>query len=227
MLAVADSARCPLCRARPAKRRCPALGQTICAVCCGTKRLVEIRCPSDCGYLASARQHPPALVKRQRDQDVALLMPAVAELTDRQSRFFFLFQSIVARQPDDPLRPLLDTDVAEAAQSLAKTLDTASRGLIYEQTPQSLPAQELTAALRGAYQEVVGRLEGPRTPLERDAARALGALAEAARRVGPLAGDDRRGLLELARRLLKPAAGESPGDEASAPPAGGGPLIVA
>jgi hypothetical protein len=224
--AVADSARCPLCRVRPAKRRCPALGQAICAICCGTKRLVEIRCTPDCGYLATARQHPPAAVKRQHDQDVGLLMPAVADLTDRQSRFFFLFQSIVARQPDDPLRPLLDVDVAEAAQSLEKTLETASRGLIFEQMPQSIPAQDLMATLRGAYEEVVGRLEGPRTPLERDAAKALGALAEAARKVGPLVADERRGLLELARRLMKPTAAESPPSEPAGPATGGVSLIV-
>ena len=211
--------RCPLCRSRPAKRQCPALGQTICAVCCGTKRLVEIRCPADCGYLAASRQHPPAITRRQHEQDVMLLTPALAELTDRQSRFFFLFQSIVARQPFDPLRPLLDADVADAAASLGRSLDSASRGVIYEQMPQSLPAQDLAAAFRKAYDEVTAQLQGPRTPLERDAARAFDALADAARRVGPLAGDARQGFIELARRILKPSRGgqtaeggaESPG----------------
>lgn len=223
---VAPTAKCPLCGIRPARRRCPALGQTICAVCCGTKRQVEIRCTPDCPYLASAKEHPPAVVKRQHEQDVSLLMPAVAELTDRQSRFFFLFQSIVARQPDAALRPLVDADVAEAAASLARTLETSARGVIYEQTPQSLPAQELMASLRRAYDEVVGTLEGPRTPLERDAAKALAALADAARRVGPLSGDERRGLLALARRLLRPAPGETaePGD-GGAPPAAGSIIV--
>lgn len=215
--------RCPLCQSRPAKRRCPGVDQTICAVCCGTKRLVEIRCPSDCGYLAASRQNPPAVERRQHEQDVMLMMPAVGQLTDRQSRFFFLFQSIVARQPSDPLRPLLDADVAEAAGSVARSLETAARGLIYEQVPQSLPAQALAAALRRAYDEVTAQLEGPRSPLERDAARALTALAEAATRVGPLAGDTRQGFLELARRVLKPGpkAAESPAP--SAPPS---PLII-
>ncbi len=51
---------CPLCSQRKARRACPALGHQICAVCCGTKRLTQIPCPSDCVYLASAREHPPA-----------------------------------------------------------------------------------------------------------------------------------------------------------------------
>jgi hypothetical protein len=206
--------RCPLCHSRPAKRQCPALGQTICAVCCATKRLVEIRCPSDCGYLASSRQHPAAVTRRQHEQDVLLLTPALAELTDRQSRFFFLFQSIVARQPSDPLRPLLDSDVVDAAASLARSLESAARGVIYEQLPQSLPGQDLATAFRKAYEEVAAQLQGPRTPLERDAARAFDALAEAARKVGPLAGDPRAGFIELARRVLKPS-GEQPANDAA------------
>jgi hypothetical protein len=206
------------------KRQCPALGQTICAVCCGTKRLVEIRCRPDCGYLASSRQHPPAVARRQHEQDVLLLTPALAELGDRQSRFFFLFQSIVARQPSDPLRPLVDSDVVDAASSLARSLESASRGVIYEQQPQSLPAQDLAAAFRKAYEEVTAQLQGPRTPLERDAARAFEALAEAARQVGLLAGDPRSGFIELARRILKPP-GEHPANQAPAGPAPGSLII--
>jgi hypothetical protein len=48
---------CPVCHQRKAKRACPALGKQICAVCCGTKRLTEIACPPDCGYLSTARTH--------------------------------------------------------------------------------------------------------------------------------------------------------------------------
>jgi len=193
---------CPLCTARPAKRRCPALNQAICPACCGTKRLVEIRCPDDCGYLASARRHPAASVQRQHDLDVALLLPAMAGFTDRQSRFFFLFQSVALRHPAHALRPVLDADVVEAAAATAARLETASRGVIYEQTPATLNAQELSTAFGRAFEEIVQQVQGPRTPLERDAARALRGIEEAARRVGPFAGDPRSGFLGLMRRVL-------------------------
>jgi hypothetical protein len=210
---------CPLCGSRPAKRQCPARGQQICAVCCATKRLVEIRCPADCGYLASSRKHPAAVTKRQHEHDVMLLMPAMAEMTDRQSRFFFLFQSIIARHPTDALRPLVDADVAEAADSVGRTLETASRGVIYESTPQSLTAQELARELRRTFEEVVAELLGPRSPLERDAARALSGMAEAARRVGSIEGNERQGFLELVRRVLRPGAqaAEGPAGNESGP----------
>lgn len=214
--------KCPLCRERSARRRCPALGHTICAVCCGTKRQVEIRCPDDCGYLASARQHPPAVLQRRHERDVTLLVPAIEGLSDRQSRLFFMFQSIIVRHPSDPLRPLLDADIAEASGSVARSLETAARGVIYEQVPTSLPGQELATALRAAFEELARELSGARSPLERDAARALRALEEAARRVGPLAGDVRQGFLHLIERLLPPpdSAAPRPGDT-GAPPSRG------
>lgn len=193
---------CPLCVTRPARRRCPALNQAICPVCCGTKRLVEIRCPEDCVYLASARRHPAASVQRQHELDVALLLPAMAGFTDRQSRFFFLFQSIAQRHPADALRPLLDADIAEATAATAATLETASRGVIYERAPATLNAKELSAAFGHAFEEIVEQVQGPRTPLERDAARALRGIEDAARRVGPIAGDTRTGFLGLMRRVL-------------------------
>ena len=208
---------CPLCRSRQARRQCPALGQSICPVCCGTKRLVEIACPPDCGYLASARRHPPAQLQRERDRDVSLLWPAISALSERQSRFFFLFQSLAARLPGDPLRPLRDEDVAAAAAALAGTLESAARGVIYEQQPESLPARQLVASMRAAFDQLVAELQGPRTPLERDAAKALRSVEEAARRIGPIVGDAGRGYLALLERVLAPPA---PGGAAPEPAEG-------
>lgn len=214
---------CPLCAARPARRQCPAVGHAICPVCCGTKRLVEIRCPDDCAYLASARRHPPAVAQRQHELDVALLLPAMTGFTDRQSRFFFLFQSLALRHPADPMRPLVDADLAEAAEAAAGTLETAAKGLIYEPQAASANARQLAAAFRGAFEEVAGQTGGPRGPLEKDAARALRGLQEAARRVGPLVGDPRSGLLALIERML---GRPEPDRGAGAAPQPGGGLIL-
>ena len=96
---------CPSCGQRKGRRECPALGATICAICCGTKRLVEIRCPPTCSYLAAAREHPAAVVKRQREQDVALLLPTIRHLTERQHQLFFLLHSVVARHKPDAAEP--------------------------------------------------------------------------------------------------------------------------
>src|SRR5919106_5282190 len=106
---------CGSCGRRKGRRQCPALGGTICPVCCGTKRLVEIRCPSDCGYLASAREHPAAVVRRQQERAVASLLPTIQHLTERQQQLFFLFQTVIARHKPEGFARVVDEDVAEAA----------------------------------------------------------------------------------------------------------------
>src|SRR4026209_1781285 len=126
---------CPVCNQRKARRECPALGQTICTVCCATKRMVEINCPPDCPHLAAAREHPAAAVKRQQERDVALLWPTSRELTERQYQLFFFFQSAIARHTPEGFARLNDDDVAGAAGALAAALETAARGGIQETGP--------------------------------------------------------------------------------------------
>ena len=51
-----------LCAANEAKTALPGSVQDICAVCCGTKRLVEIACPPTCIYLK-----PRSGIRRRRE----------------------------------------------------------------------------------------------------------------------------------------------------------------
>src|SRR5687768_9993573 len=145
---------CPSCGHRKARRDCPALCRTICPVCCGTKRLTEIACPPTCGYLATAREHPAAVVKRQQERDVALLLPTIRHLTERQYQLFFLVQTLVARHKPEGFARLLDADVAEAAAALAATLETSARGVIYEHAATSSVAQRLVAEMKGMLEEI-------------------------------------------------------------------------
>src|SRR6185295_13536742 len=145
---------CPLCHIRKERRACPALRQTICPVCCGTKRLTEIQCPEDCVYLASAREHPAAIVRRQQEHDIDVLMPTLQGLTERQHQLFFLFQSLIAKHTPEGFARLLDDDVAEAAAAVASTLETAARGVIYEHAAQSLTAQRLATEMTAMLAEM-------------------------------------------------------------------------
>ena len=139
---------CPVCGHRKGRRDCPALARTICPVCCGTKRLVEIQCPSDCGYLTSAREHPAAVVRRQQARDVARVLPTIRHLTERHHQLFFLFHALIARHRPQGFARVVDSDVAQAAAALAATFETASRGVIYEHTAQSPVADALMAEVR-------------------------------------------------------------------------------
>jgi hypothetical protein len=191
---------CPSCGQRKARRACPALGATICPVCCGTKRLVEIKCPADCGYLASAREHPAAVVRRRQEQDVEQLLPTIRHLTERQYQLFFLFHSTIARFTPDGFTRLVDADVADAAAALASTLETAARGVIYEHTPQGPPAQSLTTAFKTVLAQV--REQGAKV-FDREAAIVLRAIEQGARGPAtPAAGSAPTSYIDLVARLL-------------------------
>lgn len=182
---------CPVCGTRKAKRACPALGRDICPVCCGTKRIVEIACPADCGYLVSARAHPAAAVTRQRERDFRFVLPLLEKLPERSYQLLLLFQLVVKRHRKDALPPLADATVAEAAGTFAATLETAARGIIYEHQAPSIPAQRLVAELRAAL-DAASR-EAGRPGLERDAAAALRRLEQGARTAKAALGDEGAG----------------------------------
>jgi hypothetical protein len=169
---------CPLCQKRKQKRSCPALGRVICPVCCGTKRLVEISCPAECPHLATSREHPAAVVRRQQEVDVAALLPSMSGLTERQHQLFFLFQSVIARSQPDGLARLTDEDVAEAASACAATIETAAKGVLYEHSPATLPAQKLAGEFRTLLAEA---REHGATVYDREAAIALRAIERGAR----------------------------------------------
>ena len=195
---------CPLCGQRKAKRNCPALHKAICTVCCATKRLTEIDCPPDCVHLVSSRNHPAATVKRQQEVDVAELMPSIRELSERQYQLFFLFQNVVAQTLPEGLTRLTDLDVAQAAASLAGTLETAARGIIYEQPPQSPNARKLADAFKTLMEQV--REQGA-TLFDREAAITLRAIEQGATTVGRGHGGEPGGgdtaYIDLMARLLQ------------------------
>ena len=206
---------CPLCRRRRARRACPALGYQICAVCCGTKRLREIRCPSDCTYLVSAQTHPPAVVRRQQERDARFLLPIIDGLGRRQYQLFFVVQTTIHRLAETDEMPVNDDVVRDTAQALAATYETASKGIIYEHRPSSLPAERLARELKPLLEGKDGR--GP-VASERD-------LLEVLRRVERAATDARKTLdggthayLDLVGRVMRSSSdGDTEDSDGTAP----------
>ena len=190
---------CPLCRTRKARRACPALGQHICPVCCATKRLVEIACPADCPYLDAAQRHPAAVVRKQQERDLAVVMSTLGQVSERQLQLFFLIHTVISRSRPTAAARLLDTDVAEAAGALAASFETAQRGVLYEHQAASVPAEELRRQLKTVLAEA-GRDLGSR--FEGEAAEVLRAIERGARHEGPDADSAADAYLALVARLL-------------------------
>jgi hypothetical protein len=138
-------------------------------------------------------------VKRQQERDVALLLPTISHLTERQHQLFFLIHSVIARHKPDTLSRLLDEDVAQATAAVAATLETAGRGVLYEHTPASLPAQRLAREITAMLEEV--RARGTKI-YDGEVAIALRAIERGARDAQKQANDD-TAYISLVGRLLQ------------------------
>jgi len=136
------------------------------------------------------------------------------DFSERQSQLFLLVGSCIARYQSGDLQTLIDDDVAAATGALAATFETASRGVIYEHRPASVPAERLVLAIKPILEEA-GRTSG--AAFDRDAATVLRRLEAS---VGDMRGvepDNRRALVELLGRVLPRDADGQPGGAGEAP----------
>ena len=209
-----SSETCPLCRRRRGRRACPALGHQICPVCCGTKRLTEISCPSDCRYLVSARAHPPAVVQRRQEGDARFLLPIVDGLGRRQYQLFFVVQETFYRLAETSETQVNDDVVRDTAQALAATYDTASKGIIYEHRPSSPPAAWLARELKPLLE---GRDSRSRLASERDLVEVLRRVERAATDARKTLDGETRAYLDLVGRLLQSSSGGTGHSDTTAP----------
>lgn len=143
---------CPICSKRKARRFCPAKGENICSVCCGTEREVTIDCPADCTYLVASRQY--GLERRQVDWSkipFADTRIASSFVVDHQKLLLALSYAacLYARENAS----LVDADVLAVIQSLAETYRTLSSGIYYEKPPDYRLQRELYEKLKAAIEE--------------------------------------------------------------------------
>jgi hypothetical protein len=175
--------------------------------------VVAIACPADCPHLTTAREHPSAAVVRQYEGDVALLVQYLRDLNERQSQLFLLVATFLIRYRPPELHQVIDEDVAHAVEAMAATFETASRGVIYEHRPASLPAERLAAALKPLLLEAAGRHAG--SVFERDAAVVLRRVGEAGLKARTVYAENPRAFLELLNRVIR--APEPNADGSAAP----------
>ena len=145
---------CPICGKRKAARFCPAKGELICAICCGTEREVTIDCPSDCGYLLAAHRYEaehrkPMSATEIPFRDVEFSSDVIREFQSVVSGLAFAILKAAAENPS-----AVDADVLTALQALAETYRTLGSGLYYERPPAGGPPQALYASLAAFLEDV-------------------------------------------------------------------------
>lgn len=146
-------AMCPLCSERPAKRLCPAKDARICPVCCGTKREIEIDCPSSCAYLKASRSY---------ESDKPIPDPEVAARVrqfdpDFVERYHVLLDVLSVSIVEERMASswLVDHDVIEVLKALKETLKTLSGGIYYEALPDGPLRQSLFRRLKAIFDSLM------------------------------------------------------------------------
>ena len=140
------------------------------------------------------------MIKRQIDHDLAVLMSTIGRLSEQQLQLFFLLQSMVLSYKPDGLARLTDADVSQAAGALAASLETSSKGLIFEESAASVPAEGLRRALKPMLDEIT-KNGGAR--VEREVAFVLRAMERGARHEGGHIPDGDTSYLELVGRVFQ------------------------
>ena len=164
------------------------------------------------------------MVRRQQERDVAVLLPTIQHLSERQYQLFFLLQTVIARHKPEGFARLVDDDVAEAAAALAATLETAARGVIYEHGTQSVVAQRLVSEMKALLDE----LREQRVKVyDGEAAIVLRAIEQGGREARRAGGGDTAYLTLMSRLLQRNATDRPPSEAPTGPaPAERSPLIL-
>jgi hypothetical protein len=198
---------CAVCDHRKGRRACPAKGASICSACCGSKRRVEIDCPSDCVWLEGAHATSWDGRETERRRDARRFAPHLQRLSRAQTDLFFLalvgLGAMRARRRD-----LDDHLLAAAVGALRKTVETRQRGILYEHPAEDLRAQGLVLELRGLF-EAQGERGQPVAPDDRDLGPVLAALDDALTEIRG-GHEGRTEFLDTARRLVGAPAAPAP-----------------
>ena len=130
-------------------------------------------------------------------------------LSERQSQLFVLINGFLKRYEPPELQALVDDDVVEAMAALARSFETAARGVIYDHRPAAMPADRLATALKQVLAQAAKR-EG--SAFDRDVAVVLRRIEEAAREIKFADASNRHAYLDLLGRVLKEDQGPDAAD---------------
>ena len=136
--------KCVLCDKRKPKRYCPAKRTSICPVCCGEKRGVEINCPLDCQYYVEGQKHHQQKMMHQRiKKEGARSYVRKAELYKHNPELFArLERAFVGVFRAD--KSLTNKDLVSGLDLAKKTLETEKKGLLYQHQSGNKYADEVS-----------------------------------------------------------------------------------
>jgi hypothetical protein len=137
--------------------------EEICTICCGSKREVEIDCPSSCSYLRSGREYESA--RRLQDKTPPAFSSHWEEdfLKKHGPVFAAMYRIIVMVRREYP--ELIDGDARAALEALRKTYETEEKGIFYDFKPNSLLQRKLYDPLKKFLENPAGSEDANRPRL--------------------------------------------------------------
>jgi hypothetical protein len=103
-------------------------------VCCGTKREIEIDCPSSCVHLRTGRSYE----SERKPPDPQLVARARSFREDFIGAYGSILNELGKAVAEERLMSpwLVDLDVADVYRALTSTMKTLSSGIYYESVPE-------------------------------------------------------------------------------------------
>jgi hypothetical protein len=156
-------ARCPLCAERSAKRFCPAKGEEICSVCCGTHREIDIDCPGSCVHLKAGQSY-----ESERKPIDSSLLSRVQSFGTPFVQQYGPILAVLGQAVTEERRAnnwLVDSDVAEVYRALGATMKTLASGIYYESIPEGPIRQALFRRLKSILDSLMEPTDPQSRPL--------------------------------------------------------------
>lgn len=210
-------AQCWFCGKIKGKRACPARGgELICSRCCGSRRRIEIHCPSDCSYLHGA--HDPKWLSKSQERDQNRFLARFVALEEPQAKFYLFLHHLLAGT-SNPLSALTDGELADVVTTAARTLETRAKGVLYDHQTTSPHLQSGVEWLLKLV-SIRKRIEAAPEVSDSDVLAAVAALARSVEEHANEPGKDR--YVEMIQKLLSIPLAEHAGpvlpDELDEPP---------
>jgi hypothetical protein len=144
---------CPICNKRKAERFCPAKGERICAVCCGTEREVTIDCPVDCAYLIAAQKYERQQNKAVPESEVPYPDVEISPALIHENRAVISGLAFAILRSAADQSGTVDQDAFTALNALVETYRTLGLGIYYEKPPAGGPPLAIYTGVKKFIEE--------------------------------------------------------------------------
>ncbi len=146
-------AKCVKCNKRKGKRHCPALGQSICSLCCGQLREKEIRCPPSCSFLAQHKPYQDQRVLEKRHAERPNTFSRETDILSDERLAWLVFNiEIPIAQFAGKESALVDSDALLALEYAREKVEK-EKGLIIVPDAQLLPKNDLGEVIFQSLQQ--------------------------------------------------------------------------